>query len=222
MRFTLSLAGVVVMALPLLAQEVARPVARDTTVRHTGGLIGASVTRDGRTLGRVSDIQLTDAGAISTLMVRTANGVVEVPYSTVRYDRSTRTFAVAAPKAEIRPDTDPAAVRFSDRAGRLVRTEEPVPAARIERVPPVVVVPTDPAATQRMDMAVAARIYSVPIGSVSLTGNINRLPSRSPAYDNYTIWSEASGRRSPWRVPGPPAIDFQGSTSSTGILVGTY
>ena len=45
-----------------------------------------------------------------------------------------------------------------------------------------------------------------PIGSVSLTRNVFRLPSRGEAYDNQTLYSEMTGRRSFFKVPPPPVF----------------
>jgi len=214
MRFPFAFGTCVLLlaALPAAAQD--RP-ARDpysAPARTGSGVIGATVTLDGRTLGRVNDVALTDTGAVRDLIVRTADGSVIVPFSEVRYDSGARAYLVTtgfkpqvvteAPKLPARDTTSPGD-RWS-RGARLIRTE-PVPAAKIvrepERAPAVLVVAPRPDAvsTRLQDFARAARIYGEPTASVSMTRNIDRLPARSATFDGYTLPGEAYGFRSPYR-----------------------
>jgi hypothetical protein len=231
MKFTFSLGACALLlaALPAMGQETARPIGRDPAPRRATALLNVAITQDGRPLGRVSDMTFGNTGAVQDLIVRTTSGLVVVPYSALRYDSRQRSYTIAArvtprPLNEVREPVvvEPTPVPTRDpfpRIGRLVRTEPPPPpppVATLERVPAPVYTPPawDAASVRRTDFAAAARMYSEPVGGVSLTRNIDRLPRRSAAFDNYTLPSEAAGRRSGFRLPPPPAVDFQGGTSS--------
>jgi hypothetical protein len=212
--FAFGTCALLLTALPAVGQD--RPT-RDpySTAPRAGSLIGSTVTRDGRQLGRVSDVILTENGAVRDLIIRTADGTVSVPFTEARYDNGERTYVVSTgfiprrvseTRSLARQDTPSPGDRWS-RGGRLVRTE-PTPVARIERVPEIIV--TRPAApdavsSRLQDFAWAARTYGEPTGSVSLTRNIDRLPARSAAFDNYTLPGEVYGFRSPYRMIPPPS-----------------
>jgi hypothetical protein len=199
MRFVFSLGACALLlaAVPVTAQDKAQGGRR---------LLDAAVSLDGRRLGRVSDVALTDSGSVRELIVRTADGLVAVPYSSVRYDHGERAYVVAR-GTTLRPvravqEPAPGTDRFA-RAGRLVREAPPEPAARIERTPAPRAVPD--AVSQRLqDFARAARTYAEPTGSVSMTRNIDRLPARSAVISNETTASELYGWRSPYRRIPPP------------------
>ena len=211
--FTFGICALLLTALPAVGQD--RPTRDPYTepARTSISVIGAAVKLDGRHLGRVSDVTLTTSGAVQDLIVRTADGPVIVPFSEVRYSSGDRAYLVTAgfkPRpVEARPlatrETPSPGDRWS-RGGRLIRTE-PIPPARIERVPATVVVRPavpDPVSSRLKDFASAARIYNEPAGSVSLTRNIDRLPPRSATFDNYTLPGDAYGFRTPWRRIPPP------------------
>src|SRR5262249_21271798 len=154
--------------LPVLGQDVPRSGRR---------LIDAAVTLDGRPLGRISDVVLTDSGSVGDLIVRTPDGLVVVSFSSVRYNSDQRAYVVAAGttprplRTARRRAAEPAPDRFA-RAGRLVR-EEPPP-ARLERTPVPEARPRDGVSVGLQDLARYARIYSEPTGSVSMTRNVDR------------------------------------------------
>ena len=200
LAFSLGACALLLAAVPATGQEPRR-------------LIDAAVVVDGRRLGRVSDVGLSDSGAVRELTVRTPDGLVVVPYSSVRYDRIKDAYVVAAGTIIRRPadrerDTVPPRDRpvpprdrFA-RAARLVR-EEPPAVARIERVPPPPAV-RDAVSDRLQDFARAASIYREPVDSVSMTRNIDRLPARSAIISNETTASEVYGWRSPYRRLPPP------------------
>jgi hypothetical protein len=202
MKFAFSLA-----ACALLASGTA--TAQDRSARSLRDLMDADLTLNGRHLGRVSDVTFTDKGAIRDLIVRTDGGLVAVPYAAVRYDDRERGYVVAPGirprpyRAEARePAPAPARDRFS-RGGRLVR-EEP-PTARIERTIERTPRPYEFSSPQLADMAYAARVYSTPSFSLSMTGNVDRLPARSATISNVTLPSELYGWRAPYFRQTQPA-----------------
>jgi hypothetical protein len=220
MRFAFPLGACVLLlsALPAVGQETIARETRAAAPRRMSDLLDATVILNGRRLGYVSDMTLTDAGAVRDLIVRTSNGPVVVPFSAIRYDSSERAYAVSGgitprPLGEagssVNRRPDPQTDRWS-RGGRLVRNDTPPP-ARIERVPAPVV--REAPRTARLDFAEAARTYSQPAFSVSMTGNIDRLPARAPAFDGYTLPSEMYGWRSGLRLPPPMAAVSMGSVS---------
>ena len=203
----------------LLAAGTAMGQDRSRSVRE---LMDADLTLDGRTLGRVSDVTLTDKGAIRDLVVRTDSGLVTVPYFAVRYDDRERGYVVAsgikprpygearrapardvAPAREAAPAREPAPAprtdRFSGGGARLVRDEEPP--ARIERTPRTY----EFSSPGLREMARAARLYSEPTGSLSMTRNVDRLPRRSATISNETLPSELYGWRAPYFRQTQPA-----------------
>jgi len=201
LKISLSACALLLAALPVLGQETPKDERR---------LIDAPVTLEGRSLGRVSDVTLGQSGSVTELIVRTPDGLVVVPYSSVSYDSRDRSYVVASgttpraysttPKVEERPA--PVTDRFAKSGGRLVREEEPTPPARLERPAPRET--RDSVSTRWQDMASYARLYGEPTGSVSSTRNIDRLPSSSPVLPNYTTASEMYGWRTPYyRLPPP-------------------
>jgi sporulation protein YlmC with PRC-barrel domain len=197
-------------AMPALGQDTNRRQS-GSEPRRASDLLDATVTQSGRILGRVRDVTLNDSGRVQDLIVRTDRGLVVVPFSAATYNRDEGAYAIAAritprPIGEARNADDQRQVspgeRFA-RAGRLVRNGSPPP-ARLEREPEL---RTEVSPEFRDGFVEAARIYSEPSFSVSVTRNIDRLPRRSVyQYDNYTLPSEAEGKRSFNKLPPPPAL----------------
>jgi hypothetical protein len=209
MKFAFSLGA---CALLLMAGTA---TAQDRTSRSVRGLMDADLTQDGRTLGRVSDVTLTDGGAVRDLIVSTGNGQVAVPYSAVRYDDRARGYVVATgikprPHGEARAaarEPAPTSDRYS-RGARLERDEEPP--ARIERTPRT----HEYSSARLASLAWAAQTYSEPTGSVSMTRNVDRLPPRSATVSNETLASEHYGWRKPYYRQTQPAPIAYSTTSA--------
>jgi len=192
-------------AMLLLATTQVMGQDRSRSVRE---LMDADLTLDGRTLGRVSDVTFSDEGTVRDLIVRTDNGLVTVPYYAVRYDRRERGYVITSgieprPYGEARrPARRPAPTsdRYSRGGGRLIRDEEP-PRATIERAPRTY----EYSSPGLSGMAEAARTYSTPSFSVSMTGNVDRLPARSATISNETLPSEMYNWRRPYYRQTQPA-----------------
>jgi len=211
--FPIGACALLLAALPAVGQETTARDVRNTSVRPSSNLLGTAVTLDGRRLGRVSDTIPNEAGDTRDLIIRTADGLVIVPYADVRYDLRTRDLVIRTGVTPRRytvvrslADEPPPSDRFQ-RGARLSRVETTEP-SRIERVIPPSPAPMtwgrDSVSRGLRDLARAASVYSEPFMSVSLTRNIDRLPRRSPRYDSYTLWGEATGRRIYDRKLNPP------------------
>lgn len=209
--FSLGICGLLLAGFPALAQDGTPRQAKASAPRRASDLLDASVMQNGRVLGRITDLMLSDSGRVQHLIVRTDRGLVLLPFTSVRYDSDERAYALAAgvtprPLSQASNLDEPVRPSPGDRfarAGRLVRTETPAP-ARLEREPALII--REPVVDDRPGYAMASLIYSEPSFSVSVTRNIDRLPRRHiTAYDNYTMPSEADGRRSFLRLPPPPA-----------------
>lgn len=210
MKFAFSLAA---GALLLMAGSA---TAQDRSSRGVRDLIDTYVNLDGRSLGRVTDVTLSDRGSAQDVIIRTRDGLVAVPYSAVRYDDRERAYLIASgikprPIAETKRTQTLATRedRYSRGGGRLERDE--TPPATIERRPATYQFESPRLAS----LARAARLYSEPTGSVSMTRNIDRLPARSYTYSNETLAGDVYGYRSPERILPPPI-----ASSSTTALYG--